>query len=154
MASRGAVKREDPASNEAGVIDPQDPFSDLELQQAINLRWTLRDIRAKRWKLLPIDETHLGEADPTGPRRNEGGSTCAHQFGGGGNCLMRKHEPVAASYPGRSFVWRYPRRLSAVERRDDRDGEFFLSAVMYAAARNVRHIEEATERVALSEDIQ
>jgi hypothetical protein len=35
------------------------PFSDLDLQQAIDLRWTLRDIRARRWVLSPIDPSHL-----------------------------------------------------------------------------------------------
>jgi hypothetical protein len=33
------------------MTDAENPFSDLDLQQAIDLRWTLRDIRAKRWKL-------------------------------------------------------------------------------------------------------
>jgi hypothetical protein len=36
-----------------------DPFHDLELQEAIDLRWTLRDIRAKRWKLFPINPSRL-----------------------------------------------------------------------------------------------
>jgi hypothetical protein len=29
--------------------DEQSPLSDLDLQQAIALRWTLRDIKPKRW---------------------------------------------------------------------------------------------------------
>jgi hypothetical protein len=37
----------------------QNPFSDLDLQQAIELRWTLRDIKAKRWVLSPINPAHL-----------------------------------------------------------------------------------------------
>ena len=41
------------------MTDRPGPFSDLDLQQAIDLRWTLRDIRGKRWKLSPIDEAHL-----------------------------------------------------------------------------------------------
>ena len=41
------------------MTDIENPFSDLDLQQAINLRWTLRDIKAKRWKLTPIDPSHL-----------------------------------------------------------------------------------------------
>jgi hypothetical protein len=41
------------------MTDPQNPFADLDLQHAIDLRWTLRDIRAKRWKLSPLDEAHL-----------------------------------------------------------------------------------------------
>ena len=36
-----------------------DPFHDLDLQDAIDLRWTLRDIRAKRWKLFPINPSRL-----------------------------------------------------------------------------------------------
>jgi hypothetical protein len=35
------------------------PFADLDLQQAIDLRWTLRDIKAKRWVLSPINPSHL-----------------------------------------------------------------------------------------------
>jgi hypothetical protein len=38
-----------------------DPFSDLDLQQSIDLRWTLRDIKAKRWVLTPIDPSHLSK---------------------------------------------------------------------------------------------
>jgi hypothetical protein len=41
------------------MIDHENPFSHLELQQAIELRWALRDIRAKRGKLTPIDPQHL-----------------------------------------------------------------------------------------------
>jgi hypothetical protein len=39
--------------------DHENPFADLDIQRAIELRWALRDIRAKRWKLTPIDRTHL-----------------------------------------------------------------------------------------------
>ena len=39
--------------------DNADPFANLDPKQAIELRWPLRDIRAKRWKLVPIDPTHL-----------------------------------------------------------------------------------------------
>jgi hypothetical protein len=39
--------------------DHDNPFADLDLQQAIELRWTLRDIKAKRWILTPIDPRHL-----------------------------------------------------------------------------------------------
>jgi hypothetical protein len=35
------------------------PFSELDLQQAIDLRWTLREIKAKRWVLSPINPSHL-----------------------------------------------------------------------------------------------
>jgi hypothetical protein len=41
------------------MTDAQNPFSDLDLQQAIDLRWTLRDIKAKRWVLSPINPSHL-----------------------------------------------------------------------------------------------
>lgn len=36
-----------------------DPFRNLELREAIDLRWTLRDIRSKRWKLTPINPAHI-----------------------------------------------------------------------------------------------
>jgi len=41
------------------MADAENTFSDLDLQQAIDLRWTLRDIKAKRWKLSPINPSHL-----------------------------------------------------------------------------------------------
>jgi hypothetical protein len=41
------------------MTDDNDPFHDLDVQEAIDLRWTLRDVRAKRWKLLPINPSHL-----------------------------------------------------------------------------------------------
>ena len=41
------------------MTEAQNPFSDLDLQQAIDLRWTLRDIKAKRWVLSPINPAHL-----------------------------------------------------------------------------------------------
>ena len=41
------------------MTDGNDPFSTLDLKQAIDLRWTLRDIRAKRFKLAPIDPANL-----------------------------------------------------------------------------------------------
>jgi hypothetical protein len=37
----------------------EDPLSNLDLQQSIDLRWTLRDIQAKRWLLCPVDPSHL-----------------------------------------------------------------------------------------------
>jgi hypothetical protein len=36
-----------------------DPLRDLDLQEAIDLRWTLRDVRAKRWKLSPLKHGHV-----------------------------------------------------------------------------------------------
>jgi hypothetical protein len=41
------------------MTDNEDPFSNLDVQQTIDLRWTLRDIKAKRWKLSPINPSHL-----------------------------------------------------------------------------------------------
>jgi hypothetical protein len=43
-----------------------DPFHEFDLQQAIDLRWTLRDIKAKRWKLSPIDPSHLEKLQAMG----------------------------------------------------------------------------------------
>ncbi len=43
-----------------------DPFHELDLQQAIDLRWTLRDIKAKRWKLSPINPSHLEKLQAMG----------------------------------------------------------------------------------------
>jgi hypothetical protein len=37
----------------------ENPFSNLDLQQAIDLRWTLRSIKAQRWILFPISPCHL-----------------------------------------------------------------------------------------------
>jgi len=41
------------------MTNAENPFAELDLQQAIDLRWTLRDIRARRWKLSPISPSHL-----------------------------------------------------------------------------------------------
>jgi hypothetical protein len=41
------------------VMTDEKPFAHLDLQQAIDLRWTLRDIKAKRWVLSPINPSHL-----------------------------------------------------------------------------------------------
>jgi hypothetical protein len=35
------------------------PFTELGLERAIALRWTLRDIKANRLKLSPVNETDL-----------------------------------------------------------------------------------------------
>jgi hypothetical protein len=43
------------------MTDESDPLSGLDLQEAIDLRWTLRDIRAKRWKLSPLEPSHLDQ---------------------------------------------------------------------------------------------
>jgi hypothetical protein len=41
------------------MTDESDPFNGLDLQEIIELRRTLRDIRAKRWKLSPINPSQL-----------------------------------------------------------------------------------------------
>ena len=41
------------------MTEDDDPFRGLELQEAIDLRWSLRDIRAKRWTLTPIKAAHM-----------------------------------------------------------------------------------------------
>jgi len=37
----------------------QDPFAALSLERAIALRWALRDIRANRMMLLPVNDDDL-----------------------------------------------------------------------------------------------
>jgi hypothetical protein len=41
------------------MTDNQTPFAHLSLERAIALRWTLRDIKAQRLKLLPVSESDL-----------------------------------------------------------------------------------------------
>jgi hypothetical protein len=41
------------------MTDESNPFSGLDLQETIDLRWTFQDIRAKRWQLSPINPFHL-----------------------------------------------------------------------------------------------
>jgi hypothetical protein len=41
------------------MTDQGDAFNGLDLEEAIDLRWMLRDIRARRWKLSPINPSHL-----------------------------------------------------------------------------------------------
>ena len=41
------------------MISESDPFSDLDLTDAIELRWTMRDILAKRWTITPVDPHKL-----------------------------------------------------------------------------------------------
>lgn len=43
------------------MADSNDPFAHLDLKQAIDLRWTLRDIRGKRRKISTIDQNHLAQ---------------------------------------------------------------------------------------------
>jgi hypothetical protein len=37
----------------------QSPFADLSLERAIALRWALRDIKANRLSLLPVNDDDL-----------------------------------------------------------------------------------------------
>jgi hypothetical protein len=41
------------------MVDHQNPFADLALERAIHLRWTLRDISAKRLTLSPVKDDDL-----------------------------------------------------------------------------------------------
>ena len=41
------------------MTDSPMPFSHLDLERAIALRWTLRDIKAKRLKLSPVGAADL-----------------------------------------------------------------------------------------------
>jgi hypothetical protein len=41
------------------MTETKNPLSNLTPAQAIDLRWTLRDIKAKRWVLSPIEPSHL-----------------------------------------------------------------------------------------------
>lgn len=36
-----------------------DPFAEFSLEKAIGLRWTLRDIRARRLKMSPVSDEDL-----------------------------------------------------------------------------------------------
>jgi hypothetical protein len=48
------------------MTDETDPFHEFDLQEAIELRWTLRDIRAKRFKLSPVNPSHLEKLQEMG----------------------------------------------------------------------------------------
>ena len=41
------------------MTDNPSPFADFDLERAIALRWTLRDIKAKRLKLSPVGDSDL-----------------------------------------------------------------------------------------------
>jgi hypothetical protein len=41
------------------MTDNQTPFAQFSLERAIALRWTLRDIKAKRLRLSPVSEGDL-----------------------------------------------------------------------------------------------
>jgi hypothetical protein len=38
---------------------PDDPFAKFSLEKAISLRWTLRDIQARRLKMSPVNDDDL-----------------------------------------------------------------------------------------------
>jgi hypothetical protein len=44
------------------MTDQIDPLNGLDLEQAIDLRWTLRDIRARRLKIVTSQPIPLGKA--------------------------------------------------------------------------------------------
>jgi hypothetical protein len=35
------------------------PFAEFSLERAIALRWTLRDIQARRLKMSPVNDEHM-----------------------------------------------------------------------------------------------
>jgi hypothetical protein len=41
------------------MTDITNPFADFGLERAIALRWTLRDIKAKRLKMFPVSDSDL-----------------------------------------------------------------------------------------------
>ena len=41
------------------MMNDPNPFANFELDRAITLRWTLRDIKAKRLKLSPVSDADL-----------------------------------------------------------------------------------------------
>jgi hypothetical protein len=41
------------------MMNDRNPFANFDLDRAITLRWTLRDIKAKRLKLSPVSDADL-----------------------------------------------------------------------------------------------
>jgi hypothetical protein len=41
------------------MTDESDPLNGLDLQEVIDLRWSLRAIRARRWRLSPLNPSHV-----------------------------------------------------------------------------------------------
>ena len=68
------------------MTDGIDPLSKLGLE-AIDLRWTLKDIVAKRWMLCPVNPEHLSRLIDLGLVE------------------MREDTPFATPV-GQEFVWR------------------------------------------------
>ena len=61
-----AFSSNDDLGNETGrrrllsrMTDKPSPFAEYDLERAIALRWTLRDIKAKRLKLSPVSDADL-----------------------------------------------------------------------------------------------
>jgi ribosomal protein S19E (S16A) len=52
----------------------EDPFAQFSLEKAIGLRWTLRDIQARRLKMSPVGDEDLQTLKDLGlvEARNEG----------------------------------------------------------------------------------
>jgi hypothetical protein len=48
------------------------PLANFDLEQAIALRWALRDILGSRLKLSPLKDDDLSDPDRFGFRRDEG----------------------------------------------------------------------------------
>ena len=46
------------------MMDNEDPFRGIP--DAIDLRWSLRDIRARRWTLTPIKAAHMEQLQAMG----------------------------------------------------------------------------------------
>ena len=40
-------------------VEDAKPFANLSIERAVSLRWALRDIKAKRFVLLPVSEADL-----------------------------------------------------------------------------------------------
>jgi hypothetical protein len=68
------------------MTDKPSPFSDLDLQQAIELRSTLRDIKAERW-VVPYQSCTFANIDCDGPRRDAERSSRADEFRAGRNFI-------------------------------------------------------------------
>jgi hypothetical protein len=62
-------------------IDHQNPFTDLGLERAIYLRWTLRDIKAHRLGLLPASDEDLTLLTERGLVELQGGVPVLTQAG-------------------------------------------------------------------------
>ena len=57
------------------------PFAAFDLEKAIALRWALRDIVAKRLRLMPVDDDNLRILNELGYVEIQDGSPVATQAG-------------------------------------------------------------------------